>query len=93
YLRLVWTFRQEARGYVTLRMPKIHEQLGGYCRFMCLMSYRWLIVCKISSGWRDPQDYGEFVRNEHPPLEEDRKPDEHAKRRGILGQLYRRDKL
>ncbi|TEA10796.1 Cytochrome P450 monooxygenase yanH [Colletotrichum sidae] len=51
-------------------------------------------VHKVNSGFvKDPRNYGEFVQDGHPALFSITHPDEHAKRRRILGQLYSRSKM
>ncbi|KXH36385.1 hypothetical protein CSIM01_04900 [Colletotrichum simmondsii] len=99
YSRLIWAFRQEYRGNVTLELPKLHETLGPLIRigpnelsFYSIDIYD--TVHKVNSGFvKDPRNYGEFVQDEHPALFSITDPQEHAKRRRILGQLFSRSNI
>ncbi|KAK2049924.1 cytochrome P450 [Colletotrichum somersetense] len=99
YSRLAWAFRQEYCGSITLRLPKIHEHLGPLVRigpkevsFYSIDIYD--LVHKVNSGFvKDPRNYGEFVQDGHPALFSITDPDEHTKRRRILGQLFSRSKI
>ncbi|KXH47632.1 cytochrome P450 [Colletotrichum nymphaeae SA-01] len=120
YSRLIWAFRQEYRGNVTLELPKLHETLGS--SVVPLKPLTWVAtnlivllgplirigpnelsfysidiydtVHKVNSGFvKDPRNYGEFVQDEHPALFSITDPQEHAKRRRILGQLFSRSNI
>ncbi|KAK1459942.1 cytochrome P450 [Colletotrichum melonis] len=120
YSRLIWAFRQEYRGNVTLELPKLHETLGSSVfplkpltrvatdsivllgplirigpnelSFYSIDIYD--TVHKVNSGFvKDPRNYGEFVQDEHPALFSITDPQEHAKRRRILGQLFSRSNI
>ncbi|KAF4818925.1 Cytochrome P450 monooxygenase yanH [Colletotrichum siamense] len=99
YSRLLWVFWQEYRGNVTLKLPELHEQLGPLVQigpnevsFYSMEIYD--AVHKLNSGFvKDPRNYGEFVQDGHPALFSITHPEEHAKRRRILGQLYSRSKI
>ncbi|KAK1622458.1 hypothetical protein BDP81DRAFT_455263 [Colletotrichum phormii] len=74
YSRLIWAFRQEYRGNVTLELPKLHETLGPLVRIGPNELFFYSIdiydtVHRVNSGFvKDPQNYGEFVQDEHPAL-------------------------
>lgn len=34
YSRLLWAFRQEFRGNITIELPKIHEKLGQFSQLL-----------------------------------------------------------
>ncbi|KAK1716874.1 uncharacterized protein BDZ83DRAFT_722671 [Colletotrichum acutatum] len=99
YSRLIWAFRQEYRGNVTLELPKLHETLGPLIRigpnelsFYSIDIYD--TVHKVNGGFvKDPRNYGEFVQDEHPALFSITDIQEHAKRRRILGQLFSRSNI
>ncbi|OHF00745.1 hypothetical protein CORC01_04062 [Colletotrichum orchidophilum] len=99
YSRLIWAFRQEYRGHVTLELPKLHEKLGPLVRigpnelsFYSIDIYD--TVHRVNSGFvKDPRNYGEFVQDEHPALFSITDPHEHSKRRRILGQLFSRSNI
>ncbi|KAK2028551.1 benzoate 4-monooxygenase cytochrome p450 [Colletotrichum zoysiae] len=99
YSRLAWAFRQEYCGSISLRLPKIHEHLGPLVRigpkevsFYSLDVYD--LVHRVNSGFvKDPRNYGEFVQDGHPALFSITDPDEHTKRRRILGQLFSRSRI
>ncbi|RMJ07869.1 hypothetical protein CDV36_012526 [Fusarium kuroshium] len=86
YSRLAWAFPQEYKGTVTIDLPKLHEKLGPLVRigpnevsFYSREPYE--TVHKVGSKFRkDPRVYGED-------------PEQHAKRRRIMGQLFSRTKV
>ncbi|KAL0935070.1 cytochrome [Colletotrichum truncatum] len=51
-------------------------------------------VHKVNSGFvKDPRNYGEFIQDGHPALFSITDPEEHSKRRRILGRLYSRSQM
>ncbi|RSM15960.1 hypothetical protein CEP52_000429 [Fusarium oligoseptatum] len=104
YSRLAWAFPQEYKGTVTIDLPKLHEKLGPLVRigpnevsFYSRETYE--TVHKVGSKFRkDPRVYGEFVQGGHPALFSITQvnllldPEQHAKRRRIMGQLFSRTK-
>ncbi|KAI8667509.1 hypothetical protein NCS56_00887400 [Fusarium sp. Ph1] len=99
YSRLAWAFPQEYKGTVTIDLPKLHEKLGPLVRigpnevsFYSRETYE--TVHKVGSKFRkDPRVYGEFVQGGHPALFSITDPEQHAKRRRIMGQLFSRTKV
>ncbi|TQN68409.1 Cytochrome P450 monooxygenase yanH [Colletotrichum shisoi] len=99
YSRLIWAFREEYCGKITIDLPKIHEKLGSIVRigpnelsFYSIDIYD--LIHSVSSGFaKDPRNYGEFVQDGHPALFSITDPEEHSKRRRILGQLFSRSKI
>ncbi|KAK6225498.1 benzoate 4-monooxygenase cytochrome p450 [Colletotrichum tabaci] len=99
YSRLIWAFREEYCGRITIDLPKIHEKLGSIVRigpnelsFYSIDIYD--LIHSVNSGFaKDPRNYGEFVQDGHPALFSITDPEEHSKRRRILGQLFSRSKI
>ncbi|KAI8668433.1 hypothetical protein NCS55_00869100 [Fusarium keratoplasticum] len=87
YSRLAWAFPQEYKGTVTIDLPKLHEKLGPLVRigpnevsFYSRETYE--TVHKVGSKFR-----------KDPRLTPNRDPEQHAKRRRIMGQLFSRTKV
>ncbi|EFW99522.1 benzoate 4-monooxygenase cytochrome p450 [Grosmannia clavigera kw1407] len=99
YSRLLWAFPHEYRGTITLDLPKLHKKLGplihigpGEVSFYSLEAYD--VVHKPNGGFvKDPRTYGQFVQDGHPALFSITLPEEHAKRRRMMGQLLSRSKV
>ncbi|KPM38471.1 hypothetical protein AK830_g8100 [Neonectria ditissima] len=74
YSRLLWAFRREYRGTITLDLPVLHKKLGPLIRigpnevsFYSMEVYD--AVHKVNSGYKkDPRVYGNFVQDGHPAL-------------------------
>ncbi|GME25436.1 Benzoate 4-monooxygenase cytochrome p450 [Neofusicoccum parvum] len=99
FSRFLWAFPQEHSGNITLELPRLHEKLGPLVRIAPNeVSYYSLevydAVHKVRSEFtKDPRIYGEFVQDGHPALFSITDPDEHAKRRRLMGQLFNLSKM
>ncbi|KAH6880346.1 cytochrome P450 [Thelonectria olida] len=99
YSRFAWAFPHEYQGTVTIDLPKLHEKLGPLIRigpaevsFYSRDTYE--TVHKVGSKFKkDPRVYGEFIQDGHPALFSLTDPDQHSKRRRIMGQLFSRSKI
>ncbi|KAF3399668.1 Cytochrome P450 monooxygenase yanH [Talaromyces pinophilus] len=106
YSRNLWTFPREFRGSITQDLPPLHEKLdfwltntGPLIRISPNeISYYSIGIYETVHGAgskfkKDPKSYGGFVQDEHPALFSLIDPNEHSKRRRLMGQLYSRSKI
>ncbi|KAF7887599.1 hypothetical protein EAF00_009893 [Botryotinia globosa] len=99
YSRLLWAFRTEFRGRITLDLLKLHEKLGPLVRIgpneVSFYSMEMDdAVHKVNSRFKkDPRVYGEFVQGDSPALFSITDPMEHSKRRRLMGQLFNRSQM